>query len=371
MYQAEPQQPQSISVSAAAGAAIRRQRDELAEALVSLEFDQNPKLVERYGQAGREKSLQDSAFHLDYLAAALSFDCPALFVDYVAWTKIVLTQRKVRADDLDFHLQCTAEILRRELVGASGELAADYVDAARLEMPRMPETLASAPDADGSLSVLAQAFFEAVTRGERQTASRLVLEAVAAGTSVRDIYLSVFQASQYQVGSAWQSNRISVAHEHYSTAATVMIMSQLYPHIYATAKKDLRMVAVSVSGDQHDLGARMLADFFELDGWESYYTGANTPHASVLQTLLERRCDLLAVSATIATNLFAVRDLITMVRSHPRCVDVKILVGGMPFIRYPQLSEAVGADGTAVDATEAVTLAHSMLGAREVPTSVD
>jgi hypothetical protein len=36
---------------------------------------------------------------------------------------------------------------------------------------------------------------------------------------------------------------------------------------------------------------------------------------SYTQTLWEHRCDLLAVSATIALRLFAVRDLIKMVRT--------------------------------------------------------
>ncbi|HEY5309978.1 MAG TPA: cobalamin B12-binding domain-containing protein, partial [Casimicrobiaceae bacterium] len=52
-----------------------------------------------------------------------------------------------------------------------------------------------------------------------------------------------------------------------------------------------------VSGDLHELGARMVADFFEMEGWDSYYTGANTPTGGVVQAIVERRPDVLAISA--------------------------------------------------------------------------
>ena len=41
-----------------------------------------------------------------------------------------------------------------------------------------------------------------------------------------------FEPVQHEIGRLWQINHISVAHEHYCTSVTQMIMSELYP--YAT-----------------------------------------------------------------------------------------------------------------------------------------
>jgi methanogenic corrinoid protein MtbC1 len=102
----------------------------------------------------------------------------------------------------------------------------------------------------------------------------------------------------------------------------------------------------------------MVADFFEMAGWDVYFCGANTPHAAVVQSVVERAAEVLAASATMGYHLHAVRDLIELVRADPRCAKLRVLVGGHPFTIDPALWRAVGADGTAADAEAAVVLAR-------------
>jgi methanogenic corrinoid protein MtbC1 len=177
------------------------------------------------------------------------------------------------------------------------------------------------------------------------------------------VYLHVFQPAQYEIGRLWQTNRITVAMEHYCSAATQLIMSQLYPHVFATAKNGRTLIATCVSGDLHEIGVRMVADFFELAGWSTFYLGANTPDGSVIATVVERRSEVLAVSATLSCHVAAVRTLIRAVRLDPAAAGVKVLVGGYPFNQDPQLWRTVGADGWAPDAREAVSFAWQLLPA--------
>jgi methanogenic corrinoid protein MtbC1 len=334
---------------------------EISAALVEREFTRHPELAQRYGKTGREKSLQDVGYHLSFLAQALALNNQALFVDYIAWVKVMLGQRNVSATDLAFHLECLAELLQEQLPAEAGALAAGFVTAAVLALPAMPEDLPTFLHEGTPLSPLAHQYFAALRRGERHVASQLVLAAVAAGTPVKDIYLNVFQPAQYEIGRLWQTNRITVAQEHYCTAATQLIMSQLYPHIFATAKNGRTLVATCVSGDLHEIGVRMVADFFEMEGWNTFYLGANTPHSSVIATLVERQADVLAVSATISYHVDAVRDLISAVRANPACSRVRILAGGYPFDHDPELWRKVGADGSAPDAQQAIILADQIV----------
>ncbi len=105
----------------------------------------------------------------------------------------------------------------------------------------------------------------------------------------------------------------------------------------------------------------MVADFFEIAGWDTYFCGANTPHVAVVQSVVERKADLLAVSATMGYHLHAVQDLIQLVRAEARCATLRVMVGGHPFSVDPALWRTVGADGTAADADAAVTLAGQWL----------
>lgn len=344
-----------------ASEAVLSQRTGIAAALVEREFARRPELADRYGTIGPEKVLPEVGHDLSFLAQALALNSQAVFVDYIACVKVMLAQRKVLASDLAFHLECLAEVLRERLPAESGALAAGFVMAAVQAMPGMPEDLPTFLHEGAPLSPLAHQYLEALRRGERHLASQLVLAAVTAGTPVKEIYLNVFQPAQYEIGRLWQTNRITVAQEHYCTAATQLIMSQLYPQIFATAKNGRTLVATCVAGDLHEIGVRMVADFFEMEGWNTFYLGANTPHPSVVATMVERSADVLAISATISYHVDAVRDLIHAVRQHPATGHVKILVGGYPFNRDAELWRKIGADGSALDAQRAIMLADQIV----------
>ena len=226
--------------------------------------------------------------------------------------------------------------------------------------PDDPATLSPHLLTDAPHAALAGAWLAALLDGDRHRASRMILDAVSSGAQVAAIYQHVFQPALYEIGRLWQMNAISVAQEHYSTAATQLVMSQLYPQICASEKGAGTLVATCVAGDLHEIGLRMVADVFEMDGWHTYYLGANMPPHDVVGVVVQRRADVLAISATMAPDLRHVRELIRQVRAHPVCHDVFILVGGHPFHATPDLWRAVGADGSAPTAQQATVLARRL-----------
>lgn len=273
----------------------------------------------------------------------------------------MLETRGVPAADLSRNLEVMRDSLRESLPPEFADLAAEYIDAGAGQLPRAPAPLSMLPDDGEPLARLARSYLGALLLGERHEASRLILDAVAEGTSVRDIYLHVFQRSQHEIGRLWQMNQLSVAQEHYCTAATQLIMSQLYPQIFASERNGRRLVATCVAGDLHEIGVRMVSDFFEMEGWDTFYLGANAPNASVVRTVVERRADVLAVSTTITSHVRTLKSLIAAVRAEEACRGVKVLVGGYPFNLVPHLWQEVGADACAPDALEAVKLANHLL----------
>jgi methanogenic corrinoid protein MtbC1 len=103
-----------------------------------------------------------------------------------------------------------------------------------------------------------------------------------------------------------------------------------------------------------------------MEGWDTYYLGANTPAEAVLQALDDRDADVLAVSATMTFHVSAVSDLVARVRRNARergnaQLRPRILVGGYPFLAASDLWRKVGADGCARDAQEAVAIANRLL----------
>jgi len=190
----------------------------------------------------------------------------------------------------------------------------------------------------------------------------LVLNEVTAGTPVQEIYINIFQPVQYEIGRLWQTNKISVAQEHFCTGATQLVMSQLYPYLFTGEKKGRKMVMTCVPGELHEVGARMVTDFFEMNGWDTYYLGANMPITAVVDFIGKINPKCLAISATMTFHVSAVEEMIRQIRSSPNVPsDLIILVGGYPFKIAVDLWEPVGADGFAWDAAAAVELADKLI----------
>jgi methanogenic corrinoid protein MtbC1 len=349
---------------------LRHQQDRLAERIVARQYALQPDRWESLGNVGREKSVRDVGYHLSYLAEAVAARDPLLLEDYIDWVQVLFDGLGFSGDVLQMTLGCAAEVLREELEPGPAALPLAYLDRAKERLLRGPTPTTSflsadAPPAKRELMPVAEQYLDALLSAERGTASRLILSAVDEGVSVKDVYLYVFQPVQREIGRLWQTNQISVAQEHYCTAATQMIMSQLYPRIFGGQRRDRRLVATCVSGELHELGVRMIADFFELEGWDTYYLGANTPTPSIAQAVVEQQADVLAISATITFHVAQVQDVIEHVRASGAGQHVRIIVGGYPFNVSSTLWQTVDADGYARDAQEAVAVANRWLERRD------
>lgn len=350
-------------VSLEAGQAIAMSQGHLAEAIMSRQCAFQPELMAQYDETARAKCIQDIHYHLSYLAGALYSSSPALWADYLAWAKVLLSNLGLPDECLNGNVECIRAVLLDELPGDLGKTAAEYVQQGMETIGAAPTELPSFIRTDNPHATLAARYLDALLRGERQAASRLILDAVQGGVSVRDIYRYVFQPVQHEIGRLWQMNRISVAQEHYCTAATQLVMSQLYPFIFTAERKDRRLVATCVSGELHEVGVRMVADLFEMAGWDTYYLGSNTPTDSVIRTLIERKAEVLGVSATITWHVGQVASLLEAVERAGLRGQVRILVGGYPFNIAPDLWQKLGADGYAPDASRALSVAEELLTA--------
>jgi len=319
-----------------------------------------PDQARAYTDNQKKHFRDDIAWIISFLAEAVWAGQPALFEEFVLWLKTFLASVNVPMKDLSESLgllknrigdSCTNEenaIINPILEKAMGLLF--------LQDRVVPDSIPGF-----TLSELARTYLENILRGDRKNALSLILHEIGEGTSVRDIYLMVFQPVQYEIGHLWQTNKISVAQEHFCTGATQLIMSQLYPYLFTGEKKNRKMITTCVAGELHEIGARMVTDFFEMEGWDTYYLGANMPVEGLIKYLLDVRPQLLAISATMTTHVSAVAEMIRFIRSVPAVPsDLKIMVGGYPFIIADGLWKKVGADIYAPDAMEAVLLANKL-----------
>jgi len=245
------------------------------------------------------------------------------------------------------------------------ELPADYRDQAG-EWVRQTARSLKSPGCERPESPLpagAGALLDALAAADKGRASAVVDEALAGGSTVRELYLTLFQPALRETGRRWEDGRAGITEEHYVTAFIVQAMEQLRDRVIAEGKKKPRqktVVAACVGEELHDVGIRMVADLFEMDGWNVYYIGANTPERCIPEAVARLKADAVALSITMPSRLPGLQYLIRSLRADAALAPVKIIVGGYPFQVLPDLWERIGADAGAVDAEDAVAAANRL-----------
>jgi len=331
---------------------------ELTHSKVFAEF---PEIEKKYGRDGVERTKEDSGFHFSYLKTAVQFENMGLFLDYVGWLKMFFASINLPTEFILKSITLLNEAAQEVLSKEDSDIVDEFVQYALDNFDSLPTKTNSFLSDKNELNVIAQQYLNLLLRKDRQSAEKLISSALESGTNIKDIYLFVFQPVQYEVGHLWQQNKISVAMEHYCTAATQFIMTRLYEYVFSSEKNGRNMVATSVSGELHEIGIRMVADFFEIEGWNTVYLGSNTPHSSIISMLKETKADLLAISSTIPFNVPQAQSLITRIKNETELSNLKIIVGGRPFNTNKELWKQVGADGFANNAQNAIAEAERLL----------
>jgi MerR family transcriptional regulator, light-induced transcriptional regulator len=343
---------------------IEIRRAILAESIVREFFELHPECFKEYDARGRRKILRDVDGHLQYLIAAVRDEAPQFFADYIAWARVTLHHAGVRDDLLT---DCLRIMSKTVIEGLSPESSIPVAECLLAGISQMSASMVEPPSflrEDEPLSDVAAAYLGTALNGDRNASVALISRAVDRGADITDLYIHVFERVQHEVGRLWQIGKVTVADEHTVTATTRQVLSQLYPRIAGGFKHGHSLIATCVPGESHDIGARIIADFFELDGWDTVYLGADVPLASIVETVAAHRADLLAISVTIATNVHVVAELAGLVRERPESRYTKILAGGRPFNIVPGLWRKVGVDGTAPDASTAARVADRLMGVR-------
>jgi len=332
----------------------------IASEVVDMQYNIQPGTWEKFGEKGRKLSIRDAGYHLPFLTEAIVSDDPAIFTDYVLWVKKLFKGLYLPDDVMMVTLQCTGRVLNKyldkEQLGIAGFFIEKGLETLAGELPESETFI----DHTEPLGELAANYNAALLSGDRFKAGKLIMDAVDSGAPIRDIYLGVFQKSQYEVGRLWLENKISVAKEHFCSAATQQIMAQLYPYIFSTERVGKTFVAACIGGELHEIGIRMVADFFEMEGWDTYYLGANSPVSTIISAIIENNANLVGLSVAMPYHRQLLREAILQIRNRVGS-NVKIIIGGNALNRKIENLDSFHADAYAPYALSAVKLAKTLV----------
>ncbi len=330
-----------------------------ARALLAAE----PDLADRYRPLPLQKWRASFVGRLGDLSIAVATGRPEMFADQLAWTVVAHRARNVPIGDVRAGLEALRDATMPEVPEPDRDLVAPFFDAA------LQRIAADEPDPPSDISTrtphgrLAASYLLALLEGDRRRASGIILDQVESGKlEVCDAYEQVLLPVQRELGRLWHLNEATVGEEHFATATTQLVISQLYRHLRPRLSNGRVFVAGTVDGNTHDIGLRMISDYFEMDGWRSIYLGASVPAEDIAVSAQHFNADLIGLSATMHTQLRRLEDAIVSIRRTTTDKPFRIIVGGGAFAGLPDLWRDIGADGYAQGLRQAVEVGNRLVG---------
>jgi methanogenic corrinoid protein MtbC1 len=212
----------------------------------------------------------------------------------------------------------------------------------------------------GVTVALRQEYLREILAGKRKNALEIIMDAYRGGYGIPGIYMDVFQEALYEIGRLWETNQITVADEHMGTAITQYVMSNLYQYLEIADEQRGKVVMTGVQGELHQVGANMVADVLEADGWDVMFLGTNVPAEGVIQAIRKHGADLFGISSTMLFNIPKVVDLAELV--HKEFGDsVRIMLGGGAFRGLRELPLELGDCTVALNVREALDRTRGVL----------
>jgi methanogenic corrinoid protein MtbC1 len=168
------------------------------------------------------------------------------------------------------------------------------------------------PAAERVLSPEGQSFLNLILERRRRDAAEYVISLRDTGFAPARLFSEIIMPALAEVGLMWQRNEISVADEHAATEICRYVIYRVIDTMPREAPLPYKILVACVPGEEHELGARVLADYLETRGWAVTFLGRSTPEDDLIAA--SNGVDVAVLSVTMIANLPAARDLLARLR---------------------------------------------------------
>ena len=202
-------------------------------------------------------------------------------------------------------------------------------------------------------------YLEPLLRGDRTACRGVIEEALQSGIPANSVYMHIVWPIMVEIEKLLRKGKISPIQEHLATRINRTIVDQLQNKLPRRPVKLKKIVVCCTQDELQELGAQMLTDLFESDGWEVRFLGGGLTNDDILAFINGYAPDILLIYGTAPKQAPQVRELIDTIKSIDAWPNLRILVSGGLFNRAEGLWEEMEADMFAATPVEALHVAAS------------
>jgi 5-methyltetrahydrofolate--homocysteine methyltransferase len=207
-----------------------------------------------------------------------------------------------------------------------------------------------------------ETIYTAVLEGDAPGAKAGVNAALAAGISPEAILKDGLIAAMGEVGRLFEENEYFVPEMLVAARAMQGGLALLKPHLAAGGVVSAgKAVVGTVKGDLHDIGKNLVAMMLEGAGFEVIDLGTDVTPEKFVKAVIDHKPHVIGMSALLTTTMPGMGVTIKALQEAGLREHVKVMIGGAPVT--DAFAKQIGADGYSPDASSAVRLAKSLVGA--------
>jgi len=197
-------------------------------------------------------------------------------------------------------------------------------------------------------------YLEPLLRGDRKACRSVIEETLQSGVPAISVYVHLIWPIMIEIEKLLRADKITPIQEHLATRINRTIVDQLQNKLPRKPDKSKKIVICCAPHELQELGAQIMADLFEGDGWEVRFLGGGLTNDDILAFINEYAPDILLIYGTTPKQAPDVRRLIDHIKDINAWPHMRIMVSGGLFNRAEGLWEEIGADLFATTAIEAV-----------------
>lgn len=200
-----------------------------------------------------------------------------------------------------------------------------------------------------------------VEKGKHIEAAILTKELLEKEIDPNKILIEGLQKGLLTLGERFKRNECFIPEVLLAARAMHTGMDVLRPALAVEGVKPLAKVVLgTIKNDLHDIGKNMVGMMLEGAGFRVVDIGINVPAEKFVEAVEKEEAAILAMSALLSTTMPYLKTTIEALENKGIREKVKVLVGGAPVTG--EYAKAIGADGYASDAANAIDEAKKLLG---------
>lgn len=305
---------------------------------------------EAFGADAQKAAHADAGFHLDVLHTALACDQPETWLDSMTWLQQVLVSRGTDTELLVQSLEKLEALFAQQLPTSTRAAVCDLLSKAVQLLRSQNEEPADYGGKGPEAWEQCMDFQEALLAGDHSRSTALFEQALGDSGNLVSATVHVVQPALYDIGRKWQRNAVSVTQERLATTIVEAVLAQTSGFARPAKDSGLSILLARAPGNHHALGIRIVADAFEMAGWETHLLSGKASAETLLPLLREKQPQLLGFSAALPPHLLATRELLRQLREALGDAMPRVILGGLAVNQYPEIARAMGGDIIGEDA---------------------